>query len=96
MKNILNNICLYIIFLSTPFQVQFHGIRDIGDRATWETKREMRSNQPTLNAFHSIWDAEFKLGDGSCPELDIYKTKVVFNKDLAFIKFLLIDVKIIL
>ena len=65
-------------FMTPHIHVELHGARETCD-VTWDTQREAK--RQNLNSFHAVWDAEF---DG--------KAKVVLNRDLAFLKFTLLEV----
>ena len=71
------------------------GVEIEGEKIIWDTQKQPIKSKPT--AFHSIWDAEFKKDPG--PILvnntgqDMPRFQVVYNKELTFIKFSLVEVK---
>ena len=55
----------------------------------WDTAKESvdkKQKKKLMNGFHTIWDAEFK-------EREQVKGRVALNKDVAFLKFSLIEVR---
>ena len=54
----------------------------------WDTAKESvdKKQKKNLNGFHTIWDAEFK-------EREQLQGRVALNKDVAFLKFSLIEVR---
>ena len=54
----------------------------------WDTAKESvdKKQKKLMNGFHTIWDAEFK-------EREQVKGRVALNKDVAFLKFSLIEVR---
>ena len=55
----------------------------------WDTAKESvdkKQKKNLMNGFHTIWDAEFK-------EREQVKGRVALNKDVAFLKFSLIEVR---
>ena len=55
----------------------------------WDTAKESvdkKQKKNLMNGFHTIWDAEFK-------EREQLQGRVALNKDVAFLKFSLIEVR---
>ena len=55
----------------------------------WDTSKEpgdKKQKKKLMNGFHTIWDAEFK-------EREQVKGGIALNKDVAFLKFSLIEVR---
>ena len=55
----------------------------------WDTAKESvdkKQKKKLMNGFHTIWDAEFK-------EREQLQGRVALNKDVAFLKFSLIEVR---
>ena len=55
----------------------------------WDTAKEpvdKKQKKKLMNGFHTIWDAEFK-------EREQLQGRVALNKDVAFLKFSLIEVR---
>ena len=57
----------------------------------WDTEREPRERKQTklMNGFHTVWDAKFE-GEGQI------QGRVALNKNVAFLKFVLTEVRLFL
>ena len=55
----------------------------------WDTKREPRDRKQRklMNGFHTVWDAKFE-EDGEI------KGRIALNKNVAFLKFVLNEVRL--
>ena len=61
------------------------------DTQVWDTEKEPRDKKQKklMNGFHTVWDAKFKEGGQ-------IKGRVALNKNLAFLKFVLTEVKLLI
>ena len=61
------------------------------DAQVWDTEREPRNKKQRklMNGFHTVWDAKFE-------KEDQIKGRVVLNKNVAFLKFVLTEVTLFL
>ena len=55
------------------------------DAQVWDTEREAIRQRKLMNGFHTVWDAKFE-------KEDQIKGRVVLNKNVAFLKFVLTEV----
>ena len=59
------------------------------DAQVWDTEREAIRQRKLMNGFHTVWDAKFE-------KEDQIKGRVVLNKNVAFLKFVLTEVTLFL
>ena len=61
------------------------------DTQVWDTEKEPRDRRQNrlMNGFHTVWDAKFEEGGQ-------IKGRVVLNKNVAFLKFVLTEVRLFL
>ena len=59
------------------------------DAQVWDTEREPRDRKQRklMNGFHTVWDAKFE-EDGEI------KGRIALNKNVAFLKFVLNEVRL--
>ena len=77
--------------LTKNLQVTIEEAEHQKEPQVWDTEKEPRDKKQrkALNGFHTLWEAKFE-GEGEI------KGRVALNKSVAFLKFVMAEVRILL